>query len=222
MIPNGCTVRSRKGSLADKAVKLLKRKAEEKRRDHVKVDGKKIDNVYYFEYLGSRMSCDGDDMADVKHRMSIAQSSFNSLSHIWKDHRLPQSMKLKLYQTSVCSSFTHACEAWDLTDKVRKCINALNSRCLYVITKKDYRETATNPDLDLLLLIHRRRMRYLGHILRMDKNRLVRQTLAAYVHGGKRVPEGSLLDDCVIKDFDKLAVIARNRKEWRKMVYSLQ
>ena len=106
----GKTKRSRTGSLADKAVQHAKRKAKEAELDKVEIEGQPIENVYSFEYLGSRLQCDGDDKADVLYRMSIAQAVFSSYSHIWKDHRLPLSMKLRLYQTAVCSTFTHVCE----------------------------------------------------------------------------------------------------------------
>ena len=52
------------------------------------IEGQQLENVYSFEYLGSRMQCDGDDRADVKYRMDIAQARFSSSHHIWKDHRL--------------------------------------------------------------------------------------------------------------------------------------
>ena len=218
----GKTIRSRKGSLADKAVQLEKRRKMEKECDHIVMEDEEIENVYYFEYLGSRISCDGDDKADVKYRMNIAQSTFSSLSHIWKDHRLLLSVKLKLYATSVCSTFTHACEAWNLTDSVKTMINGFNSLCLHVITKKEYRENATNPDINLLLLIRRRRMRFVGHVLRMDEHRLVRRTLAAYVHGGEILPDGSLLEDCERLTFEELARIASDRKEWNRRINLLQ
>ena len=217
----GRTIRSRKGSLADKAVQLQKRKAKEKEREHVLLEGHKIENVYCFDYLGSRLCCDGDDKADVKYRMGIAQSVFSSLSLIWKDHRVPVSMKLKLYQTTVCSTLTHACEAWELTDNIKRMLNGFNSRCLHIITNKEYRETATNPDFNLILMIRRRRLRYLGHILRMDKHRLVRRTLVAYVHGGDNIPTGSLLEDCEIMAVEDLASRARDRNEWKKRVKAL-
>ena len=126
--------RSRTGSLADKAVKKKKRKEKEAEREHVKINGEDIDNVPSFEYLGSLVPNDGDDMTDVQHRMNIAQARFSGLFHIWKDHRLPVTMKLRLYICAVCSTFTHACEAWDLTEKVKKSINGFNSRCLHNIT----------------------------------------------------------------------------------------
>ena len=161
-------MRSRKGSLADKAVQLAKRKKKELELPNATNEGAPIDNVYSFEYLGSRQQCNGDARADVQHRMEIAQTIFSSYSHLWADHRLPRSMKLRLYQAAVAQSFVHACEAWDITEDIERAINGFNSRCLHVITRKSYRDTATNPDVKILLLIRQRRMRFLGHILRMD------------------------------------------------------
>ena len=51
-------MRSRKGSLADKAVQLSKRKATENVREHVYVEGKEIENVHSFLYLGSKIQYD--------------------------------------------------------------------------------------------------------------------------------------------------------------------
>ena len=218
----GRTIRSRKGSLADKAVQHEKRKAKEAELDNVTIEGQVIDNVYSFDYLGSRLQCDGDEKADVQYRMNIAQSVFSSYYHLWTDHRLPLSMKLRLYQSAICSTFTHVCESWDLSDKVLRMINGFNSRCLHVITKKDYRDTALNPDINLLLLIRRRRLRFLGHILRMNPNRLLRRTLVAYVHGGYNIPPGSLLQDCPHMPFEDLAVLAADRSGWRRRIEALQ
>ena len=116
----GKTVRSRKGSLADKAVQLSKRKALEEERSHVTVNDTEIENVQNFIYLGAKQQGDGDEVADVKYRMEIAQAVFNSLYHLWKDKRLPMSMKIRLYIASVCSTFTHGCEAWTLTQYYAK------------------------------------------------------------------------------------------------------
>jgi len=176
--PDG-TARLQKGTLADKAVQLAKRKVAENDREHVLMEGLEIENVHSFVYLGGKLQCDGDDTADVKHRMAIAQSVFSSLSHLWKDHRLPTSMKLRFYSTAVCSTFTHACEAWSMTEPIRRSINGFNSRCIHVITGDTYANTARNPPFDLVLTIRRRRLRFLGHVLRMKKNRLVRRTFEA-------------------------------------------
>ena len=130
-------------------------------------------------YLGSCFQSDGDDSADVNHRMNVAQSCFSDLYQLWRDNRLPTSMKIRLYRSAVCSSFTHACEAWDLNESILKTINGFNSRCLSVITKGDVHELARDPPFHLVLTIRKRRLRYLGHILRMEQDRLVKRTLIA-------------------------------------------
>ena len=107
------------------------------------IEGQAIDNVYSFEYLGHRIQCDGDDRADVRYRMDIAQARFSSLNRIWQDHRLPRALKIRLYKSSVCSTLTHACEAWDLTEDVQRMLRGFNSRCLHSITgiPRNFRET---------------------------------------------------------------------------------
>ena len=137
-------------------------------------------------------------------------------------HRLPQSMKIRLYASAVCSTFTHACESWDMTPVVCKKINGFNSRCLHIITGEHWRETATNPLYNLLLAVRKRRLRFLGHVLRMDNDSLLRRTLLAYTQGGEKIPEGSLLADCSNMSLLQLEAAAQDRTKWRTMVYGLR
>ena len=51
--------------LADKAVKLAKRKASA---PPVVMEGESLESVYQFDYLGCRFTSDGDDAADMRHR----------------------------------------------------------------------------------------------------------------------------------------------------------
>ena len=130
----GRTQRSRLSTLTDKAVKTAKRRVAESALDKVYVGNEALDNVLHFEYLGSQLQGDGEDEADVRHRMDVAQAAFGSLSHMWGDHRLSRATKLRLYRISVCSTLTHSCEAWTLTRTVVRMINGFNSRCLHAIT----------------------------------------------------------------------------------------
>ena len=79
---------------------------------------------------------------------------------------------MRTYRLSVCSTLTHSSEAWTLTAAVSRSINGFNSRCLHVITGRDYRDTATAPQYDLLRAIHQRRLYYLEHVLRMPESRV--------------------------------------------------
>ena len=75
-------------------------------------------------------------------------------------------------------------------------VNGFNSRCLHVITGEDYRTTATVPAFNLVLVVRKRRLRYLGHVLRLPAESIVRRSLLALVKRGTHYPEGSLFRPC--------------------------
>ena len=129
--------------------------------------------------------------------------------------------KLRLYRVCVCSSLTHCCEAWTLNRSVIRTINGFNSRCRHVMTGEHYRETATAPAYDLVLAVHRRRLRYLGHVLRMPSDRMVRCALMALVTDNSHYPSGSLLSECQGIALPKLEAMASSRSMWRAKVASL-
>ena len=93
--------------------------------------------------------------------------------------------ELHLYTASVCSTLTHGNEAWNLTPKAMATLN-----------RRSYREEATKPSYELLMAVRTRRHHWLGHILRMPADRLVRRAVLAL--GQRAVPPyqpGSLLMD---------------------------
>ena len=216
----GKTIRSRKGTLADKTVQHTKRKKYEDSLGHVVLEGEQLDNVYTFEYLGCRIQSDGDEKADINHRMSIAQTIFNSLSHLWGDHRLTNNMKIRLYISAVCSTLNHGCEAWTFSPSVKKMLNGFNSRCLSFITGEQRKETATNPDFDLVAAVVRRRLRFAGHILRMDENRLLRRTFIAHMNSLK-CRDQSILYGCEEMSLAEITDLAQDRSAWSHFVNSL-
>ena len=146
--PGQCPA-SQRGQIADKAIKLAKRKASAALPAPVVMEGESLETVYQFDYLGCRFTSDGDDAADMHHRMAIAGERSCSLEYLWSDNRLQRSLKLRLYAASVCSTLTHGSEAWMLMPRALATLNGFNSRQLHRITGRSYREEATKPSYDL-------------------------------------------------------------------------
>ena len=215
----GRTQRSRRGTLTDTAVKTAKRRAAEATLDKVNIGDDVLDNVLTFEYLGSRLQCDGDDQVDVRHRMGIAQTAFGSLSHLWNDHSLSRETKLRLYKLSVCSTLTHCCTAWALTRKMTRMINGFNSRCLHVITAWA-RLPWHGHHAGVRSCVGRAATTYALPRPRATY-RIVRRALVALVKGGTCYPEGSLFDDCGVASLRELVDTAKDRSAWRAKVASL-
>ena len=212
--------RSRKGTLADKAVKKQKRKQQAAEMPRVSIEGVELENVLYFDYLGCRVSGDGDDSADMYQRMNIATDRFSGLNHIWQDNRLAQHVRLDLYNKSVCTVFAHGSEAWTLEPPILRAVNGFNSRCLHRITKRSYQHEATEPSFNIVKALRQRRLRYLGHIMRMPTDRLVRQTVAAIAGNGPPYPPGSILMDCYDNWID-IENRAADRTFWANFVNNI-
>ena len=138
------------------------------------------------------------------------------------DHRLSRNMKLRLYNLCVCSTLTHSCEAWNLTKAVSRILNGFNSRCLHVITGEEYHDTAIYPAY-LLLAVRQRRLRYLGHLLHLPCDSVVRRTLIAMTDGDNPNchPEWSIFMDCQDSEVKDLETLAVNRTAWRHKVAAL-
>ena len=207
----GRTQRSRRGTLTDTAVNTVIRRAAEATLDKVNIDNNVLENVLTFEYLGSRLQCDGDDQVDVRHRMDIAQTAFGSLSRLWTDHRLSRETKLRLYKLSVCSSLTHCCTAWAITRQVTRMTNGFNSRCLHVITggglPRQGHHACVRPGVGCAKATYA----------------LPRPRVApAPYQGGTHYPEGSLFSDCELENLQELLDSAKNRSAWRAKVASLK
>ena len=99
-------------------------------------------------------------------------------------------------------------------------VNGFNSRCLHRITGRTYRDEAIAPTADLLRAIRQRRMRWLGHILRMPENRLVRRAVVGLATNGRPYPSGCLLMDCD-RPFEDVVSTAEDRAAWNTIVENL-
>ena len=183
------------------------------------MEGESLESVYQFDYLGCRFTSDGDDAADMRHRMTIADE--HSLDYMWHDNRLPRSLKLRLYAASVCSTLTHGSEAWMLTPRVLATLNGFNSRQLHRITGRSYREEATKPSYDLLTAVQTRRHQWLGHILQMPTDCLVHHAvLALGQQTGPPYQPASLLMDTPLS-LPELIMRAADRRGWARDSRSL-
>ena len=130
---------------------------------------------------------------------------------------------LRLYAASVCSTLTHGSEAWTLTPGALATLNGFNSQQLHRITGRSYREEATKPSYDLLKAVRSRRHHWLGHILRMPADRLVRRAvLALGQRAGPPYQHGSLLMDTPLPPPRTSPAIRRGWARDGRSLFSLQ
>ena len=189
---------------------------------HVYWGETKINNCHRFDYLGVTFQVDGSHIPDVKRRVAMARQRAGKLRHIWSATELSLDLKMRLYRSACCSILTYGSEAWTLDPTTCKIINGANAAMVSHITQRSIQEEATTGTrtFDLLRWIRARRLRWVGHILRMRDDRLIKQALHTIYDNRK---EGDILMDIPdTKDWQDLQAIASHRKGWRARVHKIK
>ena len=158
------------------------------------VNGKTIENVHKFTYLGSILAIDGDVEVDINSRIGKASAVFNRMTKLWKSNTISTAVKVRLYKSVVLSTCLYASETWKSTSRTARKLNVFHQRCLRKIFKISYRQHITNEEIlrrsgscmRLSDIVEERRMRLAGHILRLADNRMPKIAMKWTPLKGKR------------------------------------
>ena len=188
------TTRCYHGSTADKDTRNKQHADAQENKPYVFCEGSSIENVWLMKYLGSRFRADGDETAEIKARIAMTNTTFGKMRVIWASRSTPLKLKMRIYKTGVCSRLTYGCEAWHLDSRASAMINGANSLMVARITNRTPHEEASpaTRSFDVVRCIRARRLRWVGHILRMDPSRMVHKALR-HIHESRRA--GDLLMD---------------------------
>ena len=157
---------NRAGTLAERALKRLRRKQRQNEFDHVVVEGEVIENVLGFTYVGTNLEADGGSEQDVKIRMALAREQFGSFMHIWQSEDVDLEQKLRLYKAGVLSILAYGHTNWTFTRKIEGSLLGWNSRCMALITGREISVECRDPTLDLVSTLQARALRWAGQELR--------------------------------------------------------
>ena len=128
-----------------------------------------------------------------------------------------QCFKGRLADQAVISVLTYRCESWFLTQDVMKKLNGCNSQMLARITGRGVHNEAnsTTSSFDVVKHIRVRRLRWLGEILRGDRNRLLFHAMETQY---SMKTEGNMFMDVPHREnFADLLPIAEDKTYWRSL-----
>ena len=116
------------GTTADRDARAKQHVEAQVKKCHVVCDGRSIENVWWFKYLGSRFRVDDDQIVDVRARIAVATVTAGKMRSIWTSKSIPVKFKLWIYKTGFCSRLTYGSEVWSLETRTCTMINGANSR----------------------------------------------------------------------------------------------
>ena len=186
--------------------------------------GEPVGIVDEFEYLGSTVVTGCGLDTEISMRIRKASNSFRCLSRIlWYQQKIKMRTKLRMFKAAVLPTLLYGSETWAPVAKQLKRLQSFVMRCLRVILGVSVREKQRNTEIraranieTVEAMIRKRRLRWLGHVARMDPGRIPRKLLVCRLEAGKRAVGGQKMRwaDIVTKDLKRCKI----DKDWREMV----
>ena len=141
----------------------------------VAVDGRDLEDVQKFVYLGAEVNTSGGTEEDIKRRITLARGAFIKLNKLWNSGNLRIKTKLRLFNSNVMSVLLYSADTWMMTEGSAKKIDTFQRKCLRRIFKIRWPEKISNEDLyrkahstPVSCIIKSRRWKLIGHVLRRD------------------------------------------------------
>ena len=163
--------------------------------------GNEFENIEAFKYLGSYVSLKHGDLQEVNCKLAEGRQRFANFQNLWKSMQLSVHLKCNLYKALVLSAVLYSSETWTLSKLMERKLESFHCGCLRRILRVQYLEKATNEEImsrsrmpQLSTMIMLKRIKWYGHIQRMEPGRLARSTFDwdppdQYVHA-RRAPGG--------------------------------
>ena len=209
--------------------------SREKVQIDIKIDGKTLEQVENFIYLGGVISEVPSSESDIKRRVGLAMGSMQKLNPIWKSKDIRNSTKLELYKVLVLSIASYGAETWTLKKTDEQRLRVFEMACLRKIlgvSRMDRLRNTTIRDklhyhTDITDTVRAKKLKYFGHVKRMNNDRYPKILLEGNVDGkrprgrpGKRWIE-EIKQCCVDRNIPSVSAaghLASNRQQWRLIV----
>ena len=194
-------------------------------KDDVIVDGKKIEEVDSYVYLGQMVTKDHDQIQEMKRRIGQGWSAFCKLDNIMRDKNVPMRLKRKAFNECILPVMTYGCETWSLSNtQLEKLVTTQRKmeRIMIGVTLKDRKSTEwirkQSGLTDIIRSIRESKHRWAGHVARRRDNRWTIRITEWIPHGNKRPrgrPRTRWCDDLIQYVGPTWSHIARDRKLWQ-------
>lgn len=161
---------------------------------NISIGNHTLEVVDKFTYLGSTLSNNLSLEDELNARIGKAATAMARLAkRVWDNTMLTSNTKMKVYQACVLSTLLYGSEAWTLYSRQEHRLNAFHMRCLRRLLGITWQDRVTNNDVlaragmpSMYALLTQRRLRWLGHVCRMEDGRIPKDVLYGELATGTR------------------------------------
>ena len=200
----------------------------------ISVENIVLEQVNTYKYLGVIINSEGNNKDEINERTIKAGKMFNAIKTSFLGKKeIPEVTKVQVIKTVVKPILTYASESWTTTDRQKSKLRATEMRFLRKIkskTKRDrirnevfYRHLQIEP---ITVTIQQNQLRWLGHMERMNENRLAKKVFKAKGFGKRKrgrprktwteEVQHALISRGV--EWNDAINSAKDRNQWRRIV----
>jgi len=201
---------------------------------HLALRGELIEQVEEFKYLGSLIpAASVAATKDVTARIGSAQAAFASMRWcLWKKN-VSLKTKMRIFNATILPILLYAAETWTLLAEDLRKLEAFQMRCLRTILGISLRDRWRNDDIRRVCYqqppveqkIRQARLRWFGHVCRMDAGRMPKRLLERHRPPGWKIaqnaPRKTWISQIQVEarrlrfSTPELAEVALDRLKWR-------
>ena len=158
------------------------------------IDGKALNTVQSFTYLGSTVTSDAKLDKEICTRLAKASSAFGKLhKRLWSVHDVSLKTKTDVYKAVIVPTLLYGAESWAPYRKQIKQLDAFHMRCLRTICNISWEDRVRNSTIlsrceicGIEYFLVRAQTRWVGHVIRMDDTRIPKQLLYGQISDAPR------------------------------------
>ena len=147
--------------------------------------GRPLAWVEKFKYLGSNFSSTGSLDTELARRFQLAGHAFRQLATpFFRQRCIPMKTRVSVYNSLVVAVLLYGSESWALTRAQLQRLEVFHRQRLRMILGVRFSDHVSNGDLyrrcaatPIATMLDRRQLRWLGHLGRMDADRVAKQAL---------------------------------------------
>ena len=159
----------------------------------ISLDGDNIEVVDRFSYLGDVISTEGGTQEPVTSRIRSALKKFKEISNVICGRSISLKVRGTLYKSYVRNALTYGAECWVLKTEDERRLKTTEMRMLRMICGKTLKDKMNNDKIQEMTgvvrleeFLREKRLRWLGHVERMDEKKGPVTALILEVEGTKK------------------------------------
>ena len=160
-----------------------------------------LEVVDEFVYLGSTISSNLSLDNELNTKIGKASTAMARLAtRVWDNSILTTNTMMKVYQACVLSTLLYSSETWTLYSCQEGRLNTFRLRCLRRILGISWQDHVPNKQIleqagiqSVFAILSQKRLRWLGHVRRMQDGRIPKDILCGELATGSRPAERPVL-----------------------------